>query len=247
MNDKCREMQERILDFVLGLLDEAQAEAIRRHLDECPRCRRYAQHLEQQDAGLTAWGDEVRTGMAARRERVVEAFHEAAPVQEQAGTVRPRVGGWIHIAAAALIMLGVGVTVGRLTAPAPVNVEQLRADLNAALTSSVRQAVVAEMDRRVESALTTGMAQVKLDLVEEMRQDLRTFAADMATNSEQMMDQRFAEFVQLLEAARRKDRQQVARALDYIEANRRRDKTQIGMGLQSLAALTKPNPERTEN
>jgi len=247
MNDKCREMQEKIIDHMLGLLDEVQAEAIRRHLDECPGCRQYARRLERQEEALAAMENEVQTGMADRRERAVHAFHAATPVRKRADGVRPRVGGWIHLAAAALIMLGVGVTVGRLTAPEPMDVEQLRTDLQAALTSSVQQAVLAEIDQRVDSALTTGMAQVKLDLVEEMRRDLRTLAADVTSNSEQMMDQRFAEFVQLLEAARRKDRQQVARALDYIEANRRRDKTQIGMGLQSLAALTKPNPERTEN
>jgi hypothetical protein len=102
------------------------------------------------------------------------------------------------------------------------------------------------VDRRLEPALVAGTERLKVEMVEEMRQDLGTFAANVVSSSKQLMDQRFGEFVQLLEAARRTDRQRIARALDYLESNRRRDKAQIGMGLQSLAALTKPAPGTTE-
>ena len=52
------------------------------------------------------------------------------------------------------------------------------------------------------------------------------------------VEKKLAEFVRLIEEARLKDRQQVAKALDRIEQNRVRDKTQIGIGLQYVAALT---------
>ena len=58
------------------------------------------------------------------------------------------------------------------------------------------------------------------------------------TNSQTQVERRFDELVQIVEEARLKDRQRVAKALEQIEQNRLRDKTQIGMGLQSLAALT---------
>jgi hypothetical protein len=45
------------------------------------------------------------------------------------------------------------------------------------------------------------------------------------------MDERVVELVQLIEAARLKDRQQTAKALDQI-------RTKMGMGLYSLAART---------
>ena len=250
MNHACQEMQERIIDYVLGLLDEPEREAVGNHLDECLHCRQYVQALEQHQQALGALGEEVQAGMGARQQRAIEAFQAAAPQQERAVATRSSLGRLTRMLVAALVVLGVGITIGRLTAPAPVDVEQLRGDLHAALTSSlqpvVQQAVLTEVDRRLEPALTAGTERLKLEIVEEMRQDLGTFAADVVSGSKQLMDQRFGEFVQLLEAARRTDRQRTARALEYIETNRRRDKTQIGLGLQSLAALTKPNPGPTE-
>ena len=239
MNGPCPSMQEQIADYVLAVLEEPQTEAVRKHLAECPQCRAYAQALQQQSEALAALGDEVKSGMAARQERAMQAFDAAAPGRKRS----PWLGRLAPMAVAALLVLGVGITIGRLTAPKPIDVEQLRADLQA----SVHASVLADVDRRLEPALAADETRLKTEIVELLRQDLRTFATDVVSNSEQMMDRRFDEFVRLIEAARLKDRQRVVRAFEQVELNRRRDRTQIGQGVRSLVALTSASPTPTNN
>ena len=148
----------------------------------------------------------------------------------------------LRMSVAAALVLGAGVILGRATAPRPVDVERLRADLQASIIASlgpaVQESVLAEVDRRLESGLAANEASLRDELAEQLRGDLQLFATQFTVGSDRRMDKRFAEFVQLIEEARLKDRQQVAKALDRIEQNRVRDKAQFGMGLQSVAALT---------
>ena len=239
MNGSCREMQERIADDMLGALEPQEREVVSRHLAECPQCRAYAEALARQSEALAALGDDVRAGMTARRERAIEAFHAAARGQKRSLWL----GRLVPMAVAALLVLGVGITIGRLTAPKPIDIEQLRAEMQA----SVHASVLGDVDQQLASAFTAGEAQLKAEIVELLRQDLRTFATDVVSNSEQIMDRRFAEFVQLIEAARLKDRQRVVQAFERVELNRRRDRTQIGQGLKSLVALTSGTPAPTNN
>lgn len=239
MNGPCQDMQEKIADDVLGALDPQQKQSVRRHLAECPQCRAYAEALQQQSEALAALGDEVKADMAARRERAIQAFNAAAPRQERS----PWLGRLAPAAVAALLVLGVGITIGRLTAPKPIDVERLRADLRA----SIRASVLGDVDQQLASALTAGETQLKAEIVELVRQDLRTFATDVVAGSERMMDRRFDDFVRLIEAARLKDRQRVVQAFEQVELNRRRDRTQIGQGVRSLVALTSLEPARTDD
>ncbi|UCD49164.1 MAG: zf-HC2 domain-containing protein [Phycisphaerales bacterium] len=251
MNGPCPEMQERIIDYVLGALDELQTEAVHEHLDGCAHCRQYLQTLDRQHRALAALGDEVQAGMAARREQAIDAFHAVAPEQEPAPGARPWASRLAPLAVAALVVLGVGIVIGRLTAPKPVDVEQLRAELQSSIAASLQQAVhasvLAEMNQRLEFAVAAGEARIRVDVVNEMRRDLHQFATDVVSNSEAMMDQRLAELVQLIEAARLKDRQRVVQAFEQVELNRRRDRTQFGRGLKSLVALTSASPTPTNN
>jgi anti-sigma factor RsiW len=247
MNGPCPEMRDKIVDMVLGGLAPNQAEAVQRHLTTCAPCQAYAQSLQRQDETLVGLGDAIKSNMAGRRERAIQAFEAQAATPNR--TLWP--GRWGSVAAAALILLGVGIAIGRLTAPKPVDVEQLRTDLQTALTASlqpaIQQATLAEVDRRVATSLATGQTQLKTEIVELMRADLRTFATDVVANSEQMMDRRFDEFVRLVEAARLKDRQRVVQAFEQVELNRRRDRNQIGQGLKSLVALTGTTSSPTKN
>jgi len=242
MNGPCPQMQDRIADYVLGALDAPQAEALQEHLAHCEACRRYAEILKRQAESLVALGRQIEIGMEARQDKVIEALESVSPVEAGTRRIFPSVGGFLRVSVAAVLVLGVGVAIGRWAAPRPVDVEQLRADLQVSIAESlkpvVRESILTDVNQRLESGLAANEAGLRRELADQLRSDLQLFAAQFTSGSERLIEKRFTELVQLIEEARLKDRQRVAKALEQIEQNRARDKTQIGMGFQSLAALT---------
>ncbi len=139
------------------------------------------------------------------------------------------------LAAAAVLMIGAGYIAGRLSAPEPLDVQELRTALESSLKSSlvpaIRQELLSEMDDRWQSALAASHAQVKDELSRQVRRDLTEFAAQTLAASGTRTDQRLMELIQLIEAARVQDRRRMAAAFDYIESR-------FGNGLVTLAART---------
>jgi len=148
----------------------------------------------------------------------------------------------VKLAAAAVLLIGVGYAAGRLLAPQPLDVEQLRATLEASLKSSLEQAIrqelLGQMNRRWESALAARCAALKDELNQQVQRDLAEYAAQILDASSSLTNQRLMELAQLIEVARMRERQQVAAALERIEFNRLQDKTRLGSGLVTLAAQT---------
>ena len=138
------------------------------------------------------------------------------------------------LAAAAVILIAAGVVAGRLSAP-QVDTEQLRAELEASLKSSlepaIRQSVLDEADRRWQSVFAAGCAELKDELAQQVRRDLTQFAAQSLTASGVQTQRQLRELIQLIEAARIQDRRNVETALEHIES-------QFGNGLVTLAAHT---------
>ncbi len=232
MSAPCQQMHETIIDYTLGILSEEQVRRMQSHLDECESCRRYLQALNEQGDALTTLGERIQADMDARQAKVLEALQGVAPSGPR---ILPFLGGFVRTAVAAVLVLGVGIVAGRFSAPQAVDVDQLRAELQASIVASLqpamRRSVLADVDARLETALTARDERIATELVELLRQDLRVIAADVMTGSERLVDQRFAEVVQLIEAARQTDRRQVARALEKIQ-------TQTGRGFLRLASLT---------
>ena len=160
--------------------------------------------------------------------------------KSRSATPRPRVFKVMlesrisRLAAAALLLIGVGYVVGRLSAPRPLDVEPLRASLKSSLGPAIHDAVLAQL----ESSLAVRDAQLKDELGRQVRRDLSDFAVQTLGAWEALTDQRLTELVQLIEAARLRDRWRVASALEQIESSRLEDRTQLGNGLQKLAAQT---------
>lgn len=137
----------------------------------------------------------------------------------------------IKFAAAAILLIGAGFLVGRVSTPEPVNVEQLRAEL------------VQQMSRQWESILETRHAQLREEVYRQVRHDLTEFAAQTLAASKDVTDQRLVELIRLIEAARMRDRWRVAAALEQIELDRLQDKTQFRNGLKMLVSRTsEPQP-----
>lgn len=240
MNRSCPDMQDKIIDYMLGALDGPEAQTVREHLAGCEGCRQYLNDLKRQGDALVELGGRVTADMNGRQDQAIQALEGVTP----AARIVPIIGGFLRIAVAAVLVLGAGVLIGRMTAPRPVDAERLRADLEASLMASLKpvlqETVLAELDQRVQATLASNDLKLRVEVAEQISRDLALFASKFTSNSEQLMDRRFAELVEVIEAARLTDRRQVARALEQI-------KVQTGAGLRSVAALTGDAPARVEN
>ena len=163
------------------------------------------------------------------------------------------IGRLMKLAAAAVLMIGAGFIGGRLSAPEPLDVQELQIALESSLKSSlvpaIQQELLSEMDDRWQSTLATSNVKVKDELARQVRRDLTEFAAQTLAASGTRTDQRLNELIRLIEAARIQDRQRMAAAFDYIESR-------FGSGLVTLAARTDdllcaerggPAPDVSEN
>ena len=137
------------------------------------------------------------------------------------------------LAAAAVLLIGLGYVAGRLSVPPP-DVEQLRSDLEASLKSSLAE----EMNRRWQPVFAASCVQLKDELHQQLRRDLAEFGVRILTASGSLTEQRLMELINLIEAARKQDRRRIATAFEQIELNRQQDKTFFGNGLVTLAAQT---------
>jgi len=142
------------------------------------------------------------------------------------------------LVAAAVILITVGYAVGRLSAPEPLGVEELQAALESSLKASlepaIRQDLSAQLNEQWQSAFAVNSAQIKEELQQQVRRDLTEFAAQTLAASGTLTNQRLMELIQLIEAARRREREQVAAALQQIE----QEKIQLRNGLLAVAAQT---------
>lgn len=141
-------------------------------------------------------------------------------------------------AAAAVLLIAVGYATGRLSAPQPLDVEELKAaletSLKASLEPAIRQDLIAQLNKQWQSAFAVNSAQLKEELQQQVRRDLTEFAAQTLAASGTLTNQRLMELIRLIEAARIRERQQVAAALEQIE----KDKIRLENGLLAIAART---------
>lgn len=137
----------------------------------------------------------------------------------------------VRFAAAAVFLIAVGFVSGRLSSPQP-DLKQLQAALQPAISRNLLE----QIDHRWQSALAQRCDGLKEELHQQVRRDLTEFAGQILNASGTLTDQRIIELVELIEAARMRDRWRVASALDHIELSRLQDKTQLRNSLQTLAA-----------
>ncbi len=124
----------------------------------------------------------------------------------------------IKFAAAAALLICAGYIIGRVSSAQPVDIEQLRAEIEASLRSS----------------LAASCEQIKDELHQQVQRDLTEFAAQTLAASTTATDQRLIELIRLIDAARMQDHLRVAAAIEKIEM----DKEKLGNGLQALATRT---------
>ncbi len=151
---------------------------------------------------------------------------------------------FLKLAAAAVVLIAAGVVAGRLSAPQPINVEELRVTLESSLKESlepaIRQAVLAEADGYWQAAFKTNCDQLEDELARQVRFDLTQVANQTLAAAGTQTDQRLKELIQLIEAARIQDRRRIEEALNHIER-------QVGSRLVTLAARTNELQQLEQN
>ena len=177
-------------------------------------------------------------------DRAIQRVRDALTADQTRRAVQrpPSFRSLTRLAAAAVLMISLGYLGGRFSSPAPLDAEQLRADIESSLRASLEPAIrldlVREMDSRWDSAFAARSVALKEELQQQFRRDLVESAARTLTYATNQTDQRLAEFARLIHAARIQDRQRTAEALQYLESNRLYDRSQFGSGLVTLAAQT---------
>ena len=132
-------------------------------------------------------------------------------------------GHIVKFAAAAVLLIAVGFIAGRLFVPEQ-DIEALQASLEPAIT----QNILAQINEQWQKEYARNYTQIKDELSRQMSSELAEFTEQTLAASGKITDQRMKELIQLIEAARVKDRQLIAAALEQIELNRRQDNARIG-------------------
>ncbi len=226
MSEECEKIQEQMLQYVTGELSAQEAQSLERHIEQCSACKEYLEALQSDDKLLGDFTEALQPSISQIQESVIG---ELGGISQEKSSLAVN-ARWIRFAAAAVILVAGGYVLGWLFRPQQVDVEQLLAEL----VPAIRQDLLAELDSRWQDQFAVTCTQLKNELAYQVQRDLTEFAAQTLTASKTLTDRRIVELVQLIEAARLRDRQRVTAALEKVELNRLRDKVEFANNLQTL-------------
>lgn len=225
--------REEWMAYLYGELDTQKETTLKSHLQECPQC----------EHEVAAW----RGAMAALDMWQLPGNHKSAFRLRQ---VTRRAVRW---AAAAALLIAAGYVAGRVSAPRPLDREQLFVSLKSSLEPAIRLSLAEQTKRDMGLALASNnarfskeLAQFKEKLNAQHRRDLNEFAAKTLVISGAATDQRLRELIISIDSTQRQDRYRFAAALSQIESNRLQDKTRLRHSMAGLAALTATELHRTK-
>lgn len=170
-------------------------------------------------------------------ERVRTALRRTVTTEQNASQLPKELGkprrfrhpiGWVgRWAVAAVFLVTAGYIAGRLSAPGPVDVEQLRFALEDSLKSSLEQAIRQELLEEVNHQWALALASNRVQFKTEVKQIL--------------MD-----LIRTIDVVKTQDRRWIEEALYQMKLNRLQDKTQFRNGLEALAIGTDNKLLRTK-
>jgi hypothetical protein len=184
------------MSFLYGEDAPTQHAALDAHLHVCPVCRAQVQRWRRSQEALDAW---------------------TLPAPARQGPRMPR--RFLRWAAAAVVLIGVGAGLGRLTSPGAVELSRLRSGLEA------------ELDAKL-AATRSELTQILDRRQAELAQALRTAAAEAATTE---ASQLLARHAKLLEEQRDADHESYLAAFRQLDERRRTDVGTLREELQTVA------------
>ena len=152
------------------------------------------------------------------------------------------INNFFRVAAAVIILIAIGYTTGRLSSPKPPDMEQIQT----ALEPAIREKLLEEVTQYLQSGITSSYVQVRDELTEQYRQDLRVAALEILTTSGNITNQLLQDLIYYFETEQVQDRQLIAAALEQIELNRLEDNGRFGNALFTFAVQTEEELDRTQ-
>jgi hypothetical protein len=149
---------------------------------------------------------------------------------------------FFKFAAAAILLLAVGYLIGSLSAPKPLDAQELYA----ALRPAIQRDLLEPMSRHWLLTLASSNAELKDELHNEFRQDLNRFAVQTLAASGAATNELLREFIASVNTTQARDRRSVAAALSQIELDRMRDQAKLTNSLETFAVLYDDELQRTK-
>lgn len=171
------------------------------------------------DATLAKLSDAARATPAPAKERNVHVFGLTA-----------------RFAAAAAILVFAGYAVGRLSAPQPPDIQQLRDALAASIEPAVRERVVADLKVQLQSTLEANYVALREDLTQQNRRDLEQAAAQTLATYYATTNRLLQDLIESINVAEVQNRQWLAASLTRIEEARRQENAELANAFVHLAA-----------
>ena len=179
------------------------------------------------------------------RELVDSTIAKLAEAEEQANTIQHknrilnfeglrRAKSLTKIAAAAVLLITAGYATGRLAAPRPPDIEQIRV----ALEPEIRKNILAETKQYLQLGLANAYVRIQDELSQQYREDLRRAVLQSVTASNAATNELLTELIESFNEAQNQNRQLVAAALGQIESRREQDRAQLTNAITTLAMQT---------
>jgi len=142
------------------------------------------------------------------------------------------------VAAAVILLLVGGYTVGRLSAPRPPDMKQLQA----ALAPVIREELLDEINEHLQSSY----ASLTDSLDRKYQQDLNRVGMQILAASNTVTNERLAGLIESFNEYQTQERQWFTTMLERLESNRLQDSAVLSDALVTVAQQTKEEMERTK-
>jgi len=190
--------REEWMSYLYDELNADQSANLKAHLHTCPDCKSKVNEWQAARSGLDEWRVPKKRGRVLLAQPMVK---------------------W---AAAAAIVLSIGVGIGRLTS-APPDVQQVRA----AIEPEMRQ-------------------ELRREFAQLFRDELDKSASTTLAASTEQTRQLLAEFARAVEAKRTEDYQAINAALDKLQSQRLADFFSLKKDVDTMAVLTESGFRRAQ-
>jgi hypothetical protein len=130
----CERMQEKIADYVLGILSKEESDSLTEHVNSCADCSQYVQALQNENRLLLYLGRKLEADMPIRQDKVIKALKHHSPA---ARTKVPSIGRIImkssitKLAAAAVIVIAAFFVISQIVGSTPAFAKVIENVVNA--------------------------------------------------------------------------------------------------------------------